>query len=69
MAGKAQKSVGLQYIGPGDYIPGVPARDLTSEEAAEFRDLIAANYRATGVRLYIEDATAVMSQPVQTQEE
>jgi hypothetical protein len=31
----AAPSGGLRYVGDGSYLPNVPARDLTAEEAAE----------------------------------
>jgi hypothetical protein len=27
---------GLKYVGQGEWLPGVPARDLTDEEAAQY---------------------------------
>jgi len=43
---------GLRYIGDGEWIPGVPARDLSAEEAAEFGERIAACEGNTGRTLY-----------------
>lgn len=34
---------GLVYLGRGEFIPGVPARDLTAAEAAHYATVIAAN--------------------------
>ena len=42
----------LRYVGNGEYIMGVPARNLTVEEAALHADAIAANEAATGRKLY-----------------
>lgn len=46
---------GMRYMGDGEWIPGVPARDLSDAEAAEFADLIEANARACGRPLYVAD--------------
>lgn len=43
----------LKYLG-GGYIPGVPARDLTDEEAKQHAPVIEAEERASGMRLYIK---------------
>lgn len=50
----AQPDAGLRYIGDGEYIPGVPARDLTVEEAALYATRIGASEAATGRILYQE---------------
>lgn len=42
----------LRYIGAGRFLMGVPARDLTADEAALHHDLIAACLAETGVQLY-----------------
>jgi hypothetical protein len=42
----------LRYIGNGDYIHGVPARDLSAAEAKDHGDAIAASEKATGKKLY-----------------
>ena len=47
------KKVGLVYQGGGDFIPGVPARDLTPDEAKKHVDIIGANEQATGRAMYI----------------
>lgn len=47
------KKVGLVYQGGGDFIPGVPARDLTHDEAKKHADMIGANEQATGKTMYI----------------
>jgi hypothetical protein len=41
------------YIGGGDYIHGVPARDLTDDEYQQHRQTIEANAAAMGQALYI----------------
>lgn len=41
------------YIGNGDWIPGVPARDLSEEEYARHKDIIGENEAATGRALYV----------------
>ena len=43
---------GLRYVGDGEYIFGVPARDLSAEEAATYAPMIAATAAATGRILY-----------------
>lgn len=43
---------GLRYLGRGEFIPGVPARDLTAEEAAQFRAVIREHRENTGRELY-----------------
>ncbi len=42
----------LRYVGAGEYIYGVPARDLSADEAALFAAQIAAVAAATGRVLY-----------------
>jgi hypothetical protein len=44
--------MGVRYLGHGEFIPGVPARDLTAEEAARFGKAIAEHRRNTGRDLY-----------------
>lgn len=46
----------LRYIGGGGYIPGVPARDLTAADVAQYGARIAQEEAASGTRLY-EPAT------------
>jgi hypothetical protein len=41
----------LKYLG-GGYIPGVPARDLTAEEAKRYAAIIEEQERASGLKLY-----------------
>jgi hypothetical protein len=67
MAGKSHRTP-LKYVGSGDYIPGVPTRDLTSEEAEEFGPLIEANYLATQVRLYVAETAETRVAPVRPTE-
>ena len=47
-----KRESGLRYVGDGEWIPGVPARDLDAAEAARYGAVIRANERATGKRLY-----------------
>lgn len=42
----------LTYTGAG-YIPGVPARDLTAEEAAQFQAVIEREQAASNTVLYV----------------
>lgn len=44
--------IALLYIGEGAWIPGVPARDLTEDEAKTHADAIKATEKA-GHRLYV----------------
>lgn len=44
------------YIGGGDWIPGVPARDLTDEEYNRHKATIEANAVAMGTPMYVADA-------------
>lgn len=44
--------VSLRYVGDGHYLPGVPARDLSADEAAQHLEAINAHARATGRTLY-----------------
>lgn len=54
----------LKYVGGGAYLPDVPARDLTAEEAAQFADILAAA-EAAGQGLYV----AVEEAPVTVTEQ
>lgn len=47
------ESIALIYVGEGAHIVGVPARDLTAEEAHEFGAVITAQQQATGLTLYV----------------
>lgn len=51
------------YVGGGDWLPGVPARDLTAAEYKKYRKLIAANTAAMGRPLY--EAEAKLAAPKQ----
>lgn len=51
----------LKYIGDGTYIHGVPARDLTEDEAAQFGPIIQEQEAAAHVTLY-----EPVTQPAQT---
>ena len=42
----------LRYVGAGEYIYGVPARDLNADEAAQYAAQIVATATATGRVLY-----------------
>ena len=61
----------LRYIGGGGYIPNVPARDLTAEDAARYGDIIAREEAASGTRLYeaVAPAQASKAAKVAPQEE
>ena len=50
--GEVTPGAGLRYVGDGEYIFGVPARDLSAEEAATYATQIAATHAATGRILY-----------------
>jgi len=43
---------GLRYLGQGEFIPGVPARDLSEDEAHRFRATIDEHRSNTGRALY-----------------
>ena len=53
-----------QYIGNGEWIPGVPARDLTQDEYEQHRDAIDANTQAMGRALYIEDTPWIITDEI-----
>lgn len=42
----------MRYVGGGTYIHGVPARDLTDDEAEKFGDIIAEQESLIGQSLY-----------------
>jgi len=52
----------LRYIGDGTYIHGVPARDLTEEEAALYGPTIREQELAAHVTMY--EAIVLMQAPV-----
>lgn len=58
---KKKPGTGLQYVG-AEFIVGVPARDLTPEEASLYAAPIAENEQATGRPLYVVIST-VAEQP------
>ena len=47
----SEQTIALRYLG-GAYIHGVPARDLTPDEAAEHGALIEEQQQLTGMKLY-----------------
>jgi hypothetical protein len=51
-----ERIVAWHYVGGGDYLFGVPARDLTADEYEQHREHIKANVLATGKRLYVPAA-------------
>lgn len=51
---KKKPSIALRYVGDGEYIYGVPARNLSEEEADRYAEQIAANESATGRQLYVK---------------
>lgn len=46
--------MGMHYVGDGTFIQGIPARDLTEDEAARHKAVIVAQQKLTGVVLYVE---------------
>ena len=48
-----------RYIGGGDWIPGVPARDLTDSEYDRHKATIEANAQAMGAPMYVADAPVI----------
>ncbi len=48
-----EQGKGLTYVGGGDYIVGVPARDLSVEEAALYAPMIDASTKSMGRPLYV----------------
>ena len=49
----------MRYLGSGEFISGVPARDLSAEEAGRYAAVIEANRVATGRALYAVIAHAM----------
>jgi len=45
-----------KYIGDGEFIPGVPARDLTDDELEIYSEAIQAHLESTGRELYQIDS-------------
>lgn len=62
---------GLKYISDGAWLPGVPARDLSAEEAKQYADLIEAAAAAGHILYIVEDtqATTVTVQVTATTDE
>ena len=66
--------IAMRYLG-GAYIHGVPARDLTTDEAAQHGALIADQEAATGMKMYepvqpvAAPAKATKQAPTPAQEE
>ena len=48
-----EQGKGLTYVGDGAYIVGVPARDLSAEEAALYAPIIDASTKSMGRSLYL----------------
>ena len=46
-----EQATALRYLG-GAFIHGVPARDLTADEAAQYADVIKEQQELTGAMLY-----------------
>jgi hypothetical protein len=46
-------SIELIYVGDGSFIQGVPARDLTAEEAHTFGATITEQQATSGMTLYV----------------
>jgi hypothetical protein len=49
----SDSTIELIYVGDGSFIQGVPARDLTAEEALQFGATITEQQTATGMTLYV----------------
>ncbi len=58
----------LRYVGDGAYIHGVPARDLSPDEAARYADQIASAEAATHATLYEPVAEEPAEQPASPSE-
>lgn len=52
MSAKVKTPTLWRYVGNGNAIVGVPARDLTPSEMAEFADTISVQQNLTGLTLY-----------------
>jgi len=61
MKQKQVQPVPLRYVGEGAYLPFVPARDLTVEEAAQHWAIIQEAH-ANGQRLYVPVKEASQTQ-------
>lgn len=62
-----KQATGLHYVGQ-EFIVGVPARDLTAEEAALYAVQINENEAATGRALYVSAEVVAPVTPVTEQE-
>lgn len=60
---KTKTAAGLHYVG-NEFIVGVPARDLTADEAAVYAAQINENEAATGRALYVAAEVAAVVTPV-----
>lgn len=58
----SKRATALRYLG-GAYIHGVPARDLTPEEAKQYGALIDEQQALTGMKLYEPMAAAPDAEP------
>ena len=56
MAKKREPTAGgMRYVGDGSHIHGIPARNLSAEEAGRYRETILESQMATGISLYVEE--------------
>lgn len=62
-----RQAAGLRYVGQ-EFVVGVPARDLTAEEAALYAAQINENEAATGRALYVSAENAVVTPVTETTE-
>lgn len=62
-----KQATGLRYVGQ-EFIVGVPARELTAEEAALYAVQINENEAATGRALYVSAEAAPSVTPATTPE-
>ena len=60
-------TIALTYTG-GGYIPGVPARDLTAEEAEVHREVIEREQAVSNTVLYVPVAPAASQQARRTKD-
>jgi hypothetical protein len=64
---RKKKNAGLSWVGDGRFsIPGIPTRDLTPEEANEFRSEIEAAQKNTGQVLYVPTSPTGDIEPEET---
>lgn len=59
--------IAMTYTGAG-YIPNVPARDLTADEAAQYRDVIEREQAVSNTVLYVPVAPAAPQQARRTKD-